>query len=327
METHRPEIGMLLQTQSLFRLASITYGRHNLMSSSVQVLDNIRKGRIKPILDFGTDGRLLRGAAFIFKDNEIEVGRCANMPGENGAAKLMLELVDMWQKDEQEKRPLVAEIRLAAPFEGIAGGQGSQATLLGKADFIESAVAASFHHPGPNGPDRQEVFCFSSKEKIASERIAPATIVIPDVPEMNTELLKILLKLNKFNTDVEIAEFEGGEVPVTRATQIPFNIFDVDWQTGNVIDDALPNRGEDNPFDMVKVSAFEEELGETAQGLIDNGFQCIGISPPHEGPLQLLFGRLGTCLLAPTEVMRDSPHIPTELIMQVDKRLREQSLK
>src|SRR3990167_1743687 len=121
MELNRPEIGQILQAQWLNTLLSTTYGCHNLSSSKAQILDDIRKKRVVPIFDF--DGnRLLRGAAMIMGEEIIEIGRCANMPGENGGGKIMLEVVDAWEKDPDEKRPLVAEIRMAGPFEGIAGG-------------------------------------------------------------------------------------------------------------------------------------------------------------------------------------------------------------
>lgn len=301
-------------------LLSSTYGRHNLSSSIPELEEQISKGVVVPFFTIES-GQLANGAALIMGERTVEIGRAANAPGKNGGAKIMLQAVESWKRNELETRPLVSEIRMAAPFEGIAGGQGSQATLLGKVHMIPQAFLAAFHHPGPNGPDRQELFCFVSLEKEVFPIISPEELELPDSPLMNIDLLQILLRINGHKTRVNVSGFKRVEINVTQTQHVPFPMFVVNNQ-GVPIDHFPTGRHANSSFDLVVVPANHKNLGEVSQSLIENGFQCAGISAPHQGRLQLMFGRLDRTLLAPTEPMKNFPHIPPELIMKVDRQFR-----
>ncbi len=322
---HSNEINQEMQAQWMHTLLTAVYGKHALSSTEEQILKEIQDGRLIP--RFGSEeGRLLRGAAFVIGQNTIEIGRAANMPGANGGGVLMLEMAHEWEQDETEK-PLVAEIRMAQEFEGIAGGQGSQATLWGKAELIPQAFLTAFGHRGPFGPMRQELFGFSSREKKPSDRITPNIVMLPDLSETNAELIRHLLRINGFQTQLVLEKPDlTATAHIRRRAFVPFNFFTLDDEEGVLVSEVPRTKPQgENPFDLVVIPANHESLNGTASGLIRNGFQIAGISAPHEGELHFLFGRLGKCLLAPTEVMRGFPFFEKNLIMQVHERFAQQS--
>jgi len=321
------EIGAEISASWLTGILRNTYGRHNLSSSEDKVADDIRAGRLKPFFIVNGDYPVCC-AALIFNPNSVEIGRVANAPDGKGGGNLMLQAIDTWIKDEVEVRPLVAEVRMAASFEGIAGGQGSQATLLKKIGMVPQALLPAFHHPGPNGPDRQEIFCFSSLEKIRSPRIAPAQLTLPDLPQINAELIQTLLNLNGFATDLQVIKQENivdFPLSVNKLESTPFNLF-IEDEKGTPVD-QFKTIIDQSPFDLLAINAASSQLIGKVLTAIKSGFVLAGVSAPHEGPLRLLFGRLRKCLLAPTELMRDFPGIDPNLILQVHQQFHEQSRK
>ena len=147
-------------TQMVKVLASV-YGQHNLMARPDAVREQILSERVKPWLAVDQmTGEVTACAALVDQGGEVEIGRVANrVPDGRGGGELMKRAVK-WHLDH-DVRPLVAEVRLAREFAGIAGGQASQHILLTKFGVRPRAVMPAFHHPGPDGPDRQELFCLA----------------------------------------------------------------------------------------------------------------------------------------------------------------------
>lgn len=305
-----------------------TYGIHNLSSSEEQIIADIQNGKILPFF-LKEKGDILSSAALIFNHQAVEIGRNANTPrGRRGGFLMRHAIEKTWKNNPNEWRVLVAEIRMATRFEGIDGGQGSQGTLLPlhKIGMIPHAFLPTFHHPGPKGPDRQEMFCFSSLEKETPLRVIPGKLVLPDFMEMNLLLLTQLLTANIIQANIEIADtnLEDVQLMGKEISRIPFRHLEITNQQGQV---NLKNLTTDpsNPFTLVSVDANKERLANICVALIKENFILSGISAPFQGRLKLLFGRLDKCLLAPTELMRNFPRINPELIMILDEQFRSQA--
>jgi len=322
------EVGPALASKWLIDVLTRTYGHHNLMASIVQTEQDIRSGRLCPFFKL-EEGKLACACALIKSEKTIEIGRAANLPGKKGGGHLMQDAISTWDENIEETRPLVAEIRMAGPFEEIAGGQGSQATLLSKVGMIPHAFLPAFHHPGPHGPDRQELFCFTSSEKLARPvtQIAPKSIFLPDLPGINLELLKNFLEINKYDTVINLVNPDRATLTIglKRIASKPFNLFVVDPEGRAISPDSFIE-GKSSPFDLVVVNSFSNDLPKIATDLIASGFIISGISSPHEGSLQLLFGRLRECILAPTLPISTFPFIETKLIMDLHRQFETKKL-
>lgn len=319
-------IGSEQSARWLIKGLTATYGVHNLTASVEQTADDIRSGRLRPFFAI-VDGEPTSCAALIMGNKTVEVGRVTNMPGGRGGGELMRHVIKTWEDDKLELRPLVAEVRMAAPFEGIAGGQGSQASLLPqhKVGMIPHAFLPTFHHPGPNGPERQELFCFSTKQKTNVPVEAPDEISLPGLVGMNTHLIKSLCRINSIQSAIrDVLPVHRLKIRLKQVASIPFNVFIFDNE-GQLVEEIRPNHNEDSPFDLVVANGFDPHLAEHATNLVMNGFWGAGISAPHEGPLKILFGRLGRCTFAPTEPMRNFPLVVPEDILQIDRQFRNQS--
>ena len=318
----KEKIGNIAAAKLMLKILTDTYGRHNLMASIEKTSEDIGNDRLKPF--FMTEGgQILCCSALIYAPSCVEIGRTANAEKGRNGGKLMLHAVNEWKSDGSENRPLVAEIRMATKFEGVDGGQGSQATLLKKTGMIPNAFLPAFHHPGTNGIERQEIFCFASLEKTKSERVSPETVIVPNLLEMNIDLLSRLLEINEFNTRVKLTNLPN-KAPLNflKINTIPFSILKPDAK-GKHLEEIDKVQDSDNPFTLATVNSFNPDLARVSQNLIDNKFILLGLTAPHQGPLELLFGRLNKCLLVPTEPMREFPLIDPDIILRIHKQLIE----
>lgn len=324
----KEKLGVEQSARLLMKILDDTYGRHNLSSSFDQTAEDIRSGRLQPFFLHGD--RILCCAALVHGLHSIEIGRAANAREGKYGGRLMLNITSGWQNNPAHKQPLVAEIRMAAPFLGIDGGQGSQASLLppSKLGMIPHAFLPCFHHPGPLGPDRQELFCFSSLEKKPSPRISPPELILPDLPQMNLDLLQRLITINKFHTTITPTQklsCEQSLILVTHQGDIPFTSFSVDSHSRQQFN-RCPNATSNNPFTLIEVDSFHPQLSNICEPLINRDFILAGIGTPFKGRLKLWFGRLTPCVFAHTELMRNFPLINTQHIMNLDAQFRRQSL-
>ena len=324
------ELGVEKSAETLIDILAATYGRHNLSSSVAQTIGQIEQGVLEPVFLWNID-HAAACAALIKKDGAVEIGRAANAPGERGGGKLMLELVRRWKDDEVEHRPLVAEIRMSAPFAGIAGGQGSQATLLGKVGMVPHAILPAFHHPGPHGPDRQEFFCFASLEKEGCEsKREPVLIMLPDDRRAHPHLLAELLFRNGVSAEIKIGDEIGvhwhpdlrmseWSLPFSQVAEVPFNLF-VEGK-GSSTDFREDRKGSSSQFDLVVMSPSVTVNDPTMiELLIHHGFRVCGITAPFEGETKLLLGRVRRPItVAPVELMRGFPLINKVDLLQVIK--------
>lgn len=316
------QLGIPESAERMSAMLHKVYGVHNLSRGVPQIQGEIEQGVLEPIFIIHADETVAQ-AAFVKGPHTIEIGRTAG----SGGGLLMRKLAKIWGDDPNEKRVLVAETRMAAPWEGIDGGQGSQATLLNpkKVGMTPHAFMPTFRHPGPNAPMRQEMFGFLFKEKKGYEapRIAPEFIHLSDRQEMNRELIQPLIGVSGFGTEIckgrRSIWTQHKNFELTQQAAIPFNVI-VLSPIGGV--KFVPHESS-SPFDLVELNTFDRDLSVQADFLVDNGFFCCGISPPHDRKLKLLFGRLRKTVLAPTQVMEGMPFIPPELILQVHNQFAE----
>jgi hypothetical protein len=318
------ELGLKRSAQTLIDVLAATYGRHNLSSSVDQTAAQIEQGILEPAFLWNGD-HVAACAALIKSPTSVEIGRAANAPGERGGARVMLDLVNRWKNDPFENRPLVAEIRMAFEFQGIAGGSGSQATLLGKVGMIPHAFIPAFHHPGPNGSDRQEIFCFSSlQKKELTQEQEPVTLTLPMHPNMNLPLLGEIFNANRIASCVETVPFEEQTklvklpLPFVQVAESPFSVFTFD-EAGKTVFKFKPVevRSDKNRFTLVVVDTRTPQLARLSAALIVQGFVACGISAPHEGVPQLLFGHLQPCQMVGINCMRNFPFIREDNILEV----------
>ena len=314
------QLGIPESAQRMSDMLHKVYGVHNLSRGVPQIHDEIERGVLEPIFIIH-DGETVAQAAFVKGSKKIETGRAVGQ----GAGLLLRKLAKIWQDDPEETRVLVAETRMAAPWGEIDGGQGSQAILLNpeKVGMTPHAFMPTFCHPGPNGPMRQEMFGFLTKEKKGHEalRVAHEFIQLSNRPEMNKELIQLLMAINGFGTQMcEVERFTGDlGLRFVRQNKIPFNILGFSLHR----DGEFKPNDESSPFDLMAIDTFSPFLSDRADFLVDHGFVCCGISPPHEGPLKLLFGRLRKTEFAPTEVMKGMPFIPPDMILQVHEQFAQ----
>lgn len=314
------QLGILESAQRMSDMLHKVYGVHNLSRGVPQIRREIEQGVLEPIFIIH-NGETVAQAAFVKGPKTIEIGRTAGP----GGGLLMRILDEKHKKNLNDRRVLVAETRMAAPWEGIDGGQGSQATLLNpkKVGMTPHAIMPTFRHPGPQGPMRQEMFGFLSKEKEGHEapRVAPEFIHLSDRPEMNKELIQTLMRINGFDSQICSTErsSQSNNTRLVRLTSAPFNVLCLSPHRDG---EFIPN-DESSPFDLMALDTFHPFMSDRADFLVDQGFVCCGISPPHEGPLKLLFGRLRKTEFAPTQVMEGMPFIPPELILQVHNQFAE----
>lgn len=321
------EVGGRIAASWLGQVLGHTYGRHQLTSSVDEIEEQIRSGKIEPIF-IEKNGEPDACAALIHGAHTVEIGRAANAPQGGGGAVLMWRLARVWEKRQDDSRPLVAEIRMAAPFDGIDGGQGSQATLLHlqKVGMVPHAFLPAFHHPGKIGHDRQEIFCFASKEKKGHEsaRLAPSFIHLPEAQQMNIGLLQNLLGMNGFETQICLSEQEKIPLrhPIGRIASVPFHLLTVDPEQimKGEIDWDWDVGSSNSPFELLPIDARCSDLAKLSNELIHQGFICAGISAPHEGPLHLLFARLHKTTLAPTQPIKEFPGIRERDIMNLHQQ-------
>lgn len=314
------QLGIPESAERMSDMLHKVYGVHNLSRGVGQIQKEIEHDVLEPIFIIH-NGETVAQSAFVKGPKTIELGRTAG----SGGGLLMRILDEKHKKNPNDRRVLVAETRMAAPWEGIDGGQGSQATLLNpkKVGMTLHAIMPTFRHPGPHGPMRQEMFGFLSKEKEGheSERTAPDFIHLSDRPEMNKVLIQILMGINGFGTQMCEVEQSTEDLGLRFVcnNKTPFNILGFSPHRDG---EFIPN-DESSPFDLMALDTFHPFMSDRADFLIDQGFVCCGISPPHEGPLKLLFGRLRKTEFAPTQVMEGMPFIPPELILQVHEQFAQ----
>lgn len=263
----KPEaINPHMAAEDMTTILSAVYGQHNLMPSIAQLEKQIAAKRILPWF-LNENGKAIACTALIINEDSVEIGRAANHPqfGHNGSL-LMLEAVTFHRKNHQ--CPLVAEIRLADDFLNIPGGQGSQATLIKNAGIMPHAIMPAFHHPGPDGPDRQEFFCFSVEPKPSPQTniFMPQSVWQFSIIRCLKDILLPFAEITFVSKQKEVST--GFRIN----TNPPFNILEP-FQDGDSLKQTMREAGK--PFTLAPIP-LTVQTAPIADFLLNNGFIPCG---------------------------------------------------
>ena len=307
------EILPLEAAVAMNKILSATYGRHNLMTSIEQLVENIESEKMLPWF-IKQDDRPIACAALIINQDSVEIGRIANHPqfGHNGSL-LALEAFTFHQRNHN--LPLVAEIRLSDNFKEIVGGQASQVTLLKHANMKPFAIMPAFHHPGPHGPDRQEFFCFCIDRR--PEQHPP--VFLPEILSKNTLIRELKNSIFPFTQIVFVDTKEPLEREFQIDTKPPFNMLQIS-------SDGLPFKQAmleaEKPFTLATIPATPE-FSSLTEFLVKKGFIPCGLS--WKDAPSLLLGKLrNSTTLAPLGLASNCFNENMQLaIVDLEKKFRQ----
>lgn len=324
-----------IMAQALLEILTSVYGHHNLTDSRKQLTTQIRNGVIKPWIKVSISGIPLACAALIDHQDKVEIGRAANhfANGGQGGGHLMEKACNWHQKEDN--RLLVAEIRMASDFENIAGGQGSQHVLLSKLGFTPHAFLPAFHHPGPSGLDRQELFCFSALDNKNE---------IGKFPH-NTQKPKLFLPINtlkKFGNDLEflLSKQSSGlheivliDIPTTKSTKVSTSFNGIFHEiildpSGISLQKALHKLSENQDFRFVLAQfnqkSTEDILAQNELSHLGAAFLGFNFSQPKPNTFWGFISKNIT--LAPSECASSLPNQIKSFVNKVENHLEERKL-
>lgn len=152
---------------TMMRILGANYGTHNLSNNSSKLADQISEGVVQPFLCARKSDRQPIACAALIKlnDTDVELGRGACIPGENGGAGLPILLAfQAWDNKIAfpECQILRGEIRTAKPTKEVPGGQATQSLCFETLGLSPTAIGPFFHH---GVPDRQEMFFLANKTR------------------------------------------------------------------------------------------------------------------------------------------------------------------
>ncbi|HWS49100.1 MAG TPA: hypothetical protein VN174_03570 [Candidatus Methanoperedens sp.] len=166
----------------MINILSKNYGTHNIASNALALAENIGSNKVKPFIKFDKDVSPIACAALVkISESEIELGRAACIPGQNGGnGELMIKAFEQWKNNIlfPESKILRAEVRTAKATREVPGGQATQAICLGKIGLTPTAIVPMFHH---GIPDRQEIFLLASIIKDRERSISEIDKVLPNI--------------------------------------------------------------------------------------------------------------------------------------------------
>lgn len=156
------------QADWLISLLVRMYVSHGITKNPNQVADSISSGDCRCWFVTENGSPVASAALIRQKDGSEELGRAVSV--RNGAGSLVM-LSAALNHLENSPDPLVAEVRIAAEFQGIPSGEATQAICFKHLQLAPHALLPAFNH---GAPVRQEQFLFSSDTML--EALAPATL-------------------------------------------------------------------------------------------------------------------------------------------------------
>jgi hypothetical protein len=299
---NRPENNLGGVAAAMISILSQNYGTHNIASNVSALSSAIKNGEVVPFLKFDKGLSPIACAALVkINDLEVELGRAACIPGQNGGnGELMIKAFEGWKSNVlfPKSKILRAEVRTAKATKEVPGGQATQAICLDKIGFVPTAMVPMFHH---GVPDRQEIFLLASLIKGDVEKNFDLKKAIPITigSEIERESLVIFWKkffgvipnfseenFSKFGVNNLEAKISGPIVEV-KSSQNPNNV-------EGVVNTFFENDGR---FALARISLDlpNEQVNFLCNILRKGGFRLAGFEPvikKNKISIEILFGKL-----------------------------------
>lgn len=301
-----------LQAEWLAFLLEQMYVEHGIMKRKEGLLRDINDGTCK--LWFAVKDGLPIGSAALIKqsDGSFEVGRAVSF--EKGVGGLLMLSAASHHLSTAEG-PIVAEVRLSDDFEGVPSGEATQTICFKHLGLNPQALVPAFNHGEPN---RQEMFVFSSSNKIKAE----GPIIFPEDKNSLDFLIGTAIGLTKgsFRDEMSIrtsSEFQK-KSGWSLVNKEPFSVVVPDG-SGTKLKMAIREAEDTSPFTLVPISTTTEHAADIMECL-NNGFVPCGFDRniDKDGHPVILLGKLrqGT-LLAPIKIV--SSFFTPEKIQSLNK--------
>lgn len=245
------------------------------------------------------DGLPIASAALIKQtDGSVEIGRAVSLLNGVGGLLMLSAVIDHLSHSDV---PLVAEVRISDQFLGIPSGEATQVVCFRHLGLDPRALVPAFNHGEPN---RQEMFLFSSSEKIA----VSAPLILPENRMIERFIRKTALAIaaNGFEQvpEVLLAKEELTKSKWGVVFQEPFSLV-IPEKSGLLIRTVVDAVEEVSPFMLAPVPADGNHVAEMLDCLTTGFIPCgFDRNPDKNGHPVILFGKLrsGT-RLAPIKIV------------------------
>lgn len=145
----------------LITLLEDTYVQHAITNNRQEVIDDIRSGKVLTWFAFKQGEPIATASLVQQQPNGWELGRCVAKVRGCGVGKATIMAAAAHHMEHFGSEPLLAEVRIAEEFEGIAGGEATQKIFFDHLALTPHAVAPLFSH---GDPERHEPFVLASSD-------------------------------------------------------------------------------------------------------------------------------------------------------------------
>lgn len=311
------ELTTEIQADWLVELLGKVYVQHGITKDWESLWLDIVEEKCRPWFAV-RDGRPIASAALIKQaDGSVEIGRAVSL--ENGVGGLLM-LLAVANHLGNSTGPIVAEVRVSEQFLGVPSGEATQTICFKHLALNPQALMPAFNHGEPN---RQEMFLFSSSEKIG----ASGSIILPDDRASIDLIAKTAMALatDGFQKALEVktSKEQRSWSRWDMVFQEPFNL--VVPGEGSRLETVIGAAGSKSPFTLISLPTNAIHSPAIIECL-EAGFIPCGFDRnlDDKGHPVLLLGKLrkGT-LLAPIKIVCGlfSPRV-VSAINSIDKRFR-----
>ncbi len=144
---------------NLVNLLNSVYVSHGIAKNPRVVEEDIKDGRLKTWLAKKAGEFVATASLIEQRGGEVEIGRAVSHS--KGAGKLLMAEAVLAHLKNNNKTPLVAEVRVAKKFCGIPSGAATQHICFELLSLVPHAVAPFFSH---GSPKRNESFVLASND-------------------------------------------------------------------------------------------------------------------------------------------------------------------
>lgn len=232
---------------TLIRLLKSAYTNHAISKDPDKVEFDIKHNNVRPWFVTRNDIPVACTALIRQDDGSTELGRAVSIEKGTGVGKIAMLSAAM----NNGSSKLVAEVRLAADFEGITGSEATQRICLGILNLVPHALMFAFKH---GERPRREMFGFSAEN----------TKLIDHSPIKTAE-------------NVMLSRSSVGTVSRLRVIQTePFRVAVADEAGCNYDEFIKDNRCKGAGFTLLPIEATDHNLS-TIHTLLNNDFELVGL--------------------------------------------------
>lgn len=295
-----PDDNLPVRTQAdwLTSLLCKVYVQHGITKNREKLESDIESGVCK--IWFGVkDGQPISSAAVIKQvDGSIEIGRAVSLVKGVGSLLRFMAISDHLA---HSSGPVISEVRVADEFGGIPSGEATQVVCFKHLGLIPQAAVPAFGH---GAPFRQEMFLFSSSEKIESGE----PIILPDERASLDLIMKTALAVGSAALDskqkIEMAKETGQISWWDLIRSEPFCLM-TPAKLGISLEAGLVEAETKSPFCLIPLSTSPRNAINIVDCL-NHGFIPCGFDRKldSEGYPVLLLGKLRAgIMLAPVKLV------------------------